>query len=134
MYNIKIPKEIRDYQDKIWGGFTWRQILSLVLAGAVGAPVFLKVREWFGVDCAGWSVIAVGAPIIAFGFWKSEDNITLEKYIAKYIKFNILYPKKRKYETNNLYREISNYCIEEPKRRRVYDVIQNVKKKNKRKK
>lgn len=130
MYNIKIPKEIRDYKDKLIGGFTFRQIVSLVVAGGIGAPTYFKVNQLLGSDCAGWAVMIVGAPILAVGFWHTE-NMTLEKYAVKYFKFHFLYPKKRKYADNNIYKQIGKYQLAKKKNKGFLGGIVNAIQKNK---
>lgn len=132
MYNIKIPKDIREYKDKVIGGFTFRQIACLFVAGAIGAPVYYKVNQLLGSDAAGWAVVIADAPIVAVGFLKNE-NMTLEQYAIKYIKFHLLYPKKRKYGDNNIYKKIANYQLSNQRKKGIIRRIINVLQRNKEK-
>ena len=79
---VKIPKEIREYQETVFFGLSARQFVCSLLA--VGAAV-------------------VGAaPFAACGFFKYH-GMTAEKFIWAWFKSEFLYSKRLVFKSRNLY-------------------------------
>ena len=102
MIEIKIPKEIRDYKEKFLFGLTIRQFISAAAALAVCVPLFLFGKEALGEDLIGWIIILVGAPIIAFGFFKF-NGMPFEQFLMILYRQKWAEPQKRKYEELPVY-------------------------------
>ncbi|EOS7956346.1 PrgI family protein [Enterococcus hirae] len=78
---VKVPKEIKDYQEKLMGGMSVRQLVFFVLAVliSVGVTAYCVLVLHMSVDAAGYIVIPLLIPIVAFG-WIRKEGMPLEKY------------------------------------------------------
>lgn len=115
MIDIKIPKEIRSYKEKIYFGLNLRQLICTGLSIAIAVPMYILGKQYVGDDIASWLVIIVSIPPMAVGFVK-YNGMNFEEFILSFIRFSILYPQRRKYKTENLYEIIENYIDKEEKK------------------
>ena len=78
---VKVPKEIKDYQEKLMGGMSVRQLVFFVLAVliSVGVTAYCVLVLHMSVDAAGYIVIPLLIPIVTFG-WIRKEGMPLEKY------------------------------------------------------
>ena len=81
MIEIKIPKEITEYKEKILFGLTIRQCVCAVAALAVCVPLYIFGKDFLGDDVVGWLVIMIAVPIFAFGFFR-YDGMPFEKFLT----------------------------------------------------
>jgi len=102
MIDIRIPKEIRKYKEKLFFGLTARQFVCTVIAGVINIPLYFYSRQYLGDDLASWLVIAIAIPIMLAGYF-SYNEMPFEEFLITVIKFEFIYPQKRKYVTENLY-------------------------------
>lgn len=94
---VRVPKEITEYKEKVMFGFTLRQLVSIGVAVVVGLLVFFIIRPLVGLEIAGNIVIVCVVPVFALGFVKINGR-PLEahlKIVFRYYKR----PFKRKYQT-----------------------------------
>ncbi len=96
MIEVKVPKEIRTYKEKILGGFSLRQLLSLIVTGSIVIPVYIYLKEYLGDDMTGYIIMIIAIPMLLVGFYE-KDGLTFEKYIGYFLRFNFLEDQKRKY-------------------------------------
>ncbi len=96
MIEIKIPKEIREYKEKIAFGLTVRQCLSVAAALLICVPLYIFGKDFIGEDLVGWVVILIAAPIFGFGFFK-YNGMTFEKFVALMYRQKWAEPQKRVY-------------------------------------
>ena len=102
MIEVKIPKEIRTYKEKLFFGLNLRQTICAALAIAINAPLYIYVRPYIGDDLASWLIILTAAPLFLIGFFK-YNGMPFEQFILCILKFQLLTPQKRKYKTENLF-------------------------------
>jgi len=102
MLSTAIPKDIREYKEKLVAGFTARQLLSTMAALAVCVPLYIYGRRFLPEEVISWTVIAVALPLGAIGFIK-YNGMPAEKFIVCIVLF-LLYPVKRVYMTSNCLR------------------------------
>lgn len=102
MIEIRIPKEIRAYKEKLFFGLTLRQVICTVLALGINIPLYIFVRPYIGDDMASWLIICNAVPIILVGYFK-YNGMEFEKFIVCMFRFQLLTPQKRKYKTENLF-------------------------------
>ena len=57
MIDKPIPKEIKDFQEKLVFGLTGRQLISVILALVVCIPTYIWGRPFLGDDLASWICI-----------------------------------------------------------------------------
>lgn len=101
MFEVKMPREIKAYKEKIALGLTLRQIICITLALMVGVPLYFWGRHYIPEDLLSWLVILIGFLLGGMGFIKLEGK-TLEKYLYVMLKFTFSYDQKRKYRSESI--------------------------------
>lgn len=105
MIDKPIPKEIKDFQEKLVFGLTGRQLVSVILALVVCVPTYIWGRPYLGDDLASWICILVAVPSLAFGFY-TKNGMTFEQYMKAILRFNFVLPMERRYKVENFFEEI----------------------------
>jgi hypothetical protein len=82
---IKIPKEITEYKEKIIFGLSIRQLISLFIGMSISIGVYISLYKKIGHDLTGYIVIIICIPIFGIGFIKI-NNFTFEEYIKNIIR------------------------------------------------
>lgn len=95
---VRIPKEITEYKEKILFGLNIRQLLCFTLAIVIGVTSYYFLNKYFGPDFASYVVIIEVIPIFALGFFK-KDGFNFEKYMGLVFRHK-LGVSKRKYLTD----------------------------------
>lgn len=111
MIEVRIPKEITEYKEKLFFGLTVRKFVSLAIALLVCVPLFIFGREFISEDIISWIVILVAVPIMAFG-WFNYHGMNFETFIKCVIKF-YREPQKRPYKELNIFWECREQIISE---------------------
>ncbi len=95
---VRVPKEITEYKEKIIFGLSIRQLFSFIIAMVIGFLSYYISLKFFGKEVASYVVILITMPIFAFGFFK-KDGFPFEKYIVIMIRQK-LGNNKRIYKTD----------------------------------
>ena len=117
---VKVPKEIRDYQESIFFGLSTRQFLCSLLAVGAAVGLYFGLRPLVGSEEVGWICILGASPFAACGFFKYH-GMTAEQAAWAWFKSEFLYPKKLVFKSENLYSEAMKDAIaegEKPPRKR----------------
>ncbi|MBO1085018.1 PrgI family protein [Enterococcus mundtii] len=79
---VVIRKEIKEYQEKIFFGFSLRQVIVIALALIVILPVGLVNHFiWsYSIDDLGIVLMFFTSPILSVG-WIKKNQLPLEKYL-----------------------------------------------------
>lgn len=112
MIAVRIPEEIRKYKEKIAFGLTARQLVSTVIALAVCIPLYWIGKDYLPEELLSWIVILIALPLLGIGFFHF-NGMPMEKFIVACLKFEVLFPRKRKFRTENAFREWQNEAIKE---------------------
>lgn len=107
MIEIRIPKEIRTYKEKLFFGLNLRQLICTIIAIIVNVPLYWFGREYVGADTASWIVILIAMPLIMIGFF-NYNGMTFEQFLKSVIQQEIIYPQRRKYMTVNMFELLTN--------------------------
>ena len=102
---IKINKEIRDYQESIFMGLSMRQFIFAALAVGVAVGVYFGLRNVFGTETVSWLCVVAAFPFAILGFVKYH-GMTAEQFIKAYIQSEFLMPKQLISRPVNLYAQI----------------------------
>lgn len=86
MLYIKIPKDLRDYKQKVWLGRNTEELFWIVLALICGASAFLICFFTIGTQIGSYITMIVAFPIFLCGFIHPQDMTMLE-YLKKIIHF-----------------------------------------------
>lgn len=99
---VKITKEIRDYQESIFFGLSVRQFFCSLFALAVAVGLYFGLRDLVGTEEVGWMCILGAVPFAACGFFKYH-GMTAERFFITWFKSTFLYPKRLVFQADNLY-------------------------------
>ncbi|MEG0570367.1 MAG: PrgI family protein [Oscillospiraceae bacterium] len=126
---VRIPKEITEYKEKIIFGLSIRQLLCFSVAIISGLGTYFIASKYMGTDIASYIVILEVMPVFAIGFIRI-NGFTFEKYAAMMIKhrFGI---NRRPYKTNLLIDEIITEKVKEKTNRRGEKNVSDISKKDK---
>ena len=105
LLEIKINKEIRDYQESIFMGLSLRQFIFAVLAVGVAIGVYFGLRNVLGTETVSWLCVVAAFPFAILGFVKYH-GMTAEQFIRAYIQSEFLMPKQLASKPTNLYASI----------------------------
>lgn len=78
---VRIPKEITEYKEKILFGLNIRQLLCFSAAIVLGTGSYYLISKYLGTEVASYVVIFEVLPIFALGFFK-KDGFNFERYVA----------------------------------------------------
>ncbi len=76
---VKVPKEITEYREKIMFGLSIRQLICVVIAAVVCIATYFFIRPFIGNDLAGYFVLGEAMPIMGVGFLRI-NGFTFERY------------------------------------------------------
>lgn len=102
MIEIEIPKDIRKYESKLIGPFTTRQAVCFVGGAVIAVPVFNICRQMGAFDLGSLLAICIFLPFILCG-WVKVYGMTFEQFFQTFLYSEYLAPKKRKYQTENIW-------------------------------
>ncbi|MDE6900909.1 MAG: PrgI family protein [Oscillospiraceae bacterium] len=99
---VRINKEVRDYQESLFFGLSLRQFLFALLAVVVAVAVYFGLRNVLGTGEIGWICVLAAFPFALGGFF-TYNGMTLERFVLAFIRSEFLYPKKLMFRSENLY-------------------------------
>ena len=67
---VKMNKEIRNYQESMFMGLNLRQCIFSLLAIAVAVGIYFGLGKYVGQEMTGWLCILGAAPFAACGFFQ----------------------------------------------------------------
>ena len=105
LIEVRINKEIRDYQESIFFGLSLRQLIFALLAVLVAVGVYFGLRGVVGTGEIGWMCVLAAFPFALGGFF-TYNGMTFEQFLLAFIRSELLYPKKLVFRSENLYAKI----------------------------
>lgn len=102
MIEVPMTDDIRKYQPKVLGPFSLRQLVCVILAMAAAIPLWKVIP--FELSDKVLVLCIIVLPILACGRAKM-DGLPFEKLIFRILYFYLLVPRKRKYKTENTYKQ-----------------------------
>jgi len=119
---VKINREIRDYQENVFFGLSMRQLIFSVLAIGVAVGIYFGLRNVLGTETVSWLCILGAAPFAALGFIK-YNGMTAGQFIAAYIRSEFAMPRQLCFKSENVYYAackdyIENRSITPPKEKK----------------
>ena len=110
---VRINKEVQDYQESIFFGLSFRQLVFALLAVLVAVGVYFGLRNVVGTGKIGWMCVLAAFPFALGGFF-TYNGMTFEKFLLAFIRSELLYPKKLVFKSDNLYaRTLQNSSVKE---------------------
>lgn len=112
---VKINKEVRNYQESLFFGLNLRQLLFSALAVAAAVAVYFSLRAAFGSvgDWGGWLCVLAAFPFALCGFFQ-YNGLTFEQFVVAFLRSEIFCPQKLVFKSDNLYAKcLANSSIKE---------------------
>lgn len=97
---VKVPKDIKEYKEKVIAGMTLKQLLCLNIAAGVNIVISLIFIAWLKIpmEITSWLMILSSIPIVSFG-WFKRNGLTFEVYIKQFFKYHFSPGVRLKQET-----------------------------------
>ena len=112
MIEIRIPKEIKNYREKLFFGLTLRQCICAGIALLICVPLYIWGHHFLPQEAISWIVVFIAVPLMLTGFFRYND-MAAEQFALEVIHFYV-YPQKRVYSYEPPFMELRNeYLIEE---------------------
>lgn len=108
---VKIPKEIREYQESIYFGLSVRQFICSVIAVISAVAVYFLLKGPLGTETVSWLCILCAAPFAAMGFFRYH-GLTAEQFAFVWLKSEFIMPKRLVYHAETMYEAIIRKTIE----------------------
>jgi len=99
---VKIPKEIRDYQESIYFGLSSRQFIFSIAAIVLAVGVYFIFKPVLGTEVVSWLCILCAAPFAGMGFFR-YNGLNFEQFIWVWIRSQILTPLRLTFQAQNLF-------------------------------
>ena len=110
---VRINKEVRDYQESIFFGLSLRQLVFALLAVLVAVGVYFGLPGVVGTGELGWICVLAAFPFALCCFF-TYNGMTFEKFLLAFIRSELLYPKKLVFRADNLYaKALENSSVKE---------------------
>ena len=110
---VRINKEVRNYQESLFFGLSLRQLLFALLAVAVAVGVYFGLRPVPGNEEIGWVCVLAAFPFALGGFFQ-YNGMTLERFLLAYIRSEFLFPRRLVFKSDNIYaKALENSTIKE---------------------
>lgn len=107
---IRINKEIRNYTESMFFGLNARQLIFSLLAIGVAVGIYFGLQNHLCTETVSWLCILGAAPFAALGFLR-YNGMPAEKFIAAFVRSELLMPKRLTFYPTNLYYEILQPAI-----------------------
>ena len=112
---VKMNKEIRDYQESMFMGLDLRQCVCSVLAILTAIGIYFGMRDITGQEITGWLCVLGATPFAACGFFKYH-GMTAEQFLWAWLRSEMLEPREICFEPVNYYYEMFKPIIEKHER------------------
>ena len=105
MAYVPVPNDLNRIKTKLAFNLTKRQLICFSLAALAGLPVYFLTRGAVGNSAAVLMMIGIMMPFFFFAMYE-RDGQPAEKLLKNRLRYK-LWPKKRPYRTENLYKSMS---------------------------
>ncbi len=101
---VNMTKDFNEVRKPVALGLTKRQLFGVMLAAAIGIPLYLLLYKKMGVD-SGIAVFSMVICLMPVGFatFYTKDGLFIEKHIMFYWETHHVRATERPYRTQNLY-------------------------------
>lgn len=117
MIEVRVPKEIRDYKEKIYFNLSLRQTICVALALGVCVPLYIYGKEHINEEVLGWIIIGIGGLFTGIGFF-DYNQLTFEEFVIEWLRMQIN-PQKRLFKQEDIYSVIRKEILEDGRKNSV---------------
>ena len=100
---VKINKEVQDFQESLFFGLSLRQFIFALLAVLVAVAVYFLLHNV--IADVGWICILAAFPFVLGGFFRC-NGMNLEQFLWAFLKSVVLCPKRLVFKSDNLYAKL----------------------------
>lgn len=105
MIEIRLTKELGDYEPKLIGPFTSRQIICIIIAAPFCFLIYHFTAKVLPIDVAGFLIAIPGLIAALFG-WCKPYGMKTEKFLKSIAVNVLLAPMNRAYKTKNAHESV----------------------------
>ena len=102
MAYVSIPKDLTRIKTKFLFGLTKRQVLCFGAGAAIGIPLFFITKSFLPISAAAFLMVIIMLPCFLLAMYEKNGQ-PLEKVARQIITTRFIRPKRRVYQTDNLY-------------------------------
>ena len=102
MAYVPVPKDLTKVKSKVLFNLTKRQLICFGSGALIGVPLFFLLRSSLGASSAAILMVLSMLPLFVMGLYEKNGR-PLEKVLGDVIQTVFLRPKRRPYQTDNLY-------------------------------
>lgn len=102
MIEVEMSDDIRKYNTKVWGPFTKRQLICIVIGLVYSTPIALLIPVSLDNKMLIWGILII--PALACGY-VTLDGAAMEVMLLRIIYLYFLTPARRKCIQKNLFHE-----------------------------
>lgn len=102
MAYVPVPKDLTKVKSKVLFNLTKRQLICFGSGALIGVPLFFLLRSSLGASSAAILMVLSMVPLFVMGLYEKNGR-PLEKVLGDVIQTVFLRPKRRPYQTDNLY-------------------------------
>ena len=102
MAYVPVPKDLTKVKSKVMLNLTKRQIICFGGGALIGVPLFFLLRDPIGSGAASMVMIFAMMPFFALGLYEKNGE-PLEAVLRHIIESRYLRPRRRIYQTQNIY-------------------------------
>lgn len=87
---VKVPKDIKEYKEKVIAGMNLKQLFCLSIAAGVNIVISLIFIAWLRIpmEITSWIMILSSLPIVSYG-WFKRNGVTFEVYIRHFFRYHL---------------------------------------------
>ena len=123
MAYVPVPKDLTKVKSKVLFNLTKRQLICFGGGALIGVPLFFLLRGSLGASPAAILMVLSMLPLFVMGLYEKNGR-PLENVLGDVIQTVFLRPKRRPYQTNNLYAALMR---QEQMEREVQKIVRQTK-------
>ena len=123
MAYVPVPKDLTKVKSKLLFNLTKRQLICFGGGALIGVPLFFLLRGSLGASPAAILMVLSMVPLFVMGLYEKNGR-PLEKVLGDVIQTVFLRPKRRPYQTDNLYAALMR---QEQMEREVQKIVRQTK-------
>lgn len=123
MAYVPVPKDLTKVKSRVLFNLTKRQLICFGGGALIGVPLFFLLRGSLGASSAAILMVLSMLPLFVMGLYEKNGR-PLEKVLGDVIQTVFLRPKRRPYQTNNLYAALMR---QEQMEREVQKIVRQTK-------
>ena len=102
LLEVRINKEVRNYQESIFFGLSLRQFLFSLMAVLVAVGLYFGLHHFVRSSAYDWLCVVAAFPFALGGFF-TYNGMNAEQFMLTWFRSQFLYPRRLVFRSENLY-------------------------------